>query len=97
VNGVPRVISMSDPAFWHAVAVSEPDRQEGTAQGAVRALEECRSLLERAKEAGRNTSAAERLLGTAEVFIRSGNHRIGTTYIRKATEALGERPVEDER
>lgn len=88
---------MGDQTFWHAVAASEPDRQEGTAQGAVRDLEECRSILSRAKEAGRNTSAAEKLLRTAEGFIRSGNHRVGATYIRKAMEALGERPMEDGR
>ena len=51
--------------------------------------------LYKAKEAGRNTSAAEKLLRTAEGFIRSGNHRIGATYIRKAMEALGERPAGD--
>lgn len=88
---------MSDPTFWHAEAASEPDRQEGTAQGAVRELEECRLLLLRAKEAGRNTSVAEKLLRTAEGFIRSGNHRIGAAYIRKAMEALGEIPGEDQR
>lgn len=88
---------MGEPTFWHAAAASEPDRQEATAQGAVRELEECRSMLLRAREAGRNTTAAEKLLRTAEGFIRSGNHRIGAAYIRKAKEALGEMPAGEER
>ncbi|MGQ9583189.1 MAG: hypothetical protein ACUVV6_06720 [Thermoplasmatota archaeon] len=55
---------------------------------AVRALEECRAALARARQSGAGVREAERLLRIAEGYVRSGSYRLGARCAGRARELL---------
>jgi hypothetical protein len=73
-----------------------PAAGAGGATAAVLAIDECRAILDKARNAGRNVRDAEKLLGTAEAFVRSGNYIIGRKYLDRTMRLLNEAPGKGE-